>query len=112
MPAGELRERVAFDKRAAASDGYGNEEGDFAEQFTRAARIQPKLGGEQVLASRLVGVQPFIIRVRYDSMTATVTEAWRIRDARNGAQYAIRSKANVDERRRYIDFLCETGVAI
>lgn len=111
MSAGELRERVAFDQRATVSDGYGNRQSTFVEQFSRPARIQPLRGGEQVQASRLTGTQPVIIRVRYDSQTKIIAPEWRARDTRSGLAYSIKSLMNTDEHKRYIDLLATGGEA-
>lgn len=113
MPAGELRERVSFQKRGATSDIYGNTQtGDFEEQFVVAARIRPRLGGEQVMAARLAGTQPVTITVRWSAQTKTIAPEWRARDARTGTIYNIRSIVNPDEKHRYIDVLAEAGVAV
>src|SRR5688572_5318326 len=72
MSAGELRERIAFDRRALISDGYGNEQGDWEEQFIRWGRLRPRLGGEQVMAARLQGVQPYTIKVWFDNKTRQI----------------------------------------
>lgn len=110
MPAGELRERIAFDEIAEDETSYGVAAGDWDEMFRRAARIRRLVGGEPVIAERLTGVQPVVITVRSDSDTRTVTTAWRIRDVRTSAAYQIRA-VTADEKRRYIDFLCEIGPA-
>jgi SPP1 family predicted phage head-tail adaptor len=94
-----------------AEDAEGGETvGDWTEQFTCAARIRPLVGSEPVIAQRLTGVQPAVITVRSSSLTRTVDSSWRIRNARTGTQYNIRA-VTPDERRAYIDFLCEAGVA-
>lgn len=115
MTASDLRDRVAFEQQQAASDGYGNAEGEFAEEFRRAAQIIPRLGGETVIAARLSGRQPVTIRVRQDSQTRQVDESWRVRDVRKGTIYQIRSKVDprqhATEHGMYIDLLCEAGVA-
>lgn len=111
MPAGELREKVTFGERAYLSDGYGGQIGDFADQFTVAARIRPMKGGEDVLASRLTGIQPVIITVRYSSDTRQIAPDWSARDARTGTIYAIKSIMNTDERKRYLDILATSGEA-
>jgi head-tail adaptor len=116
--AGDLRERVTFQRRGELSDGFGNEvTGDWADQFTVAARVQARLGGEEVVASRLAGVQPLILTVRSSSQTRQVTSGWRAYDARAGINadgepkrlFNIRSSANVDERNAFIDFLVSEG---
>jgi SPP1 family predicted phage head-tail adaptor len=119
MAAGKLRERVIFESRTpdADGDGAGNFEQGFVERFRCAAQITPLKGGEAVQASRLSGVQPCIIRVRYSSASRQVTPDWRILNARlndtrgNPVAYNIRSGMNTDEKREYLDFMCESGVA-
>lgn len=111
---GELRERVAFDKRGIFSDGYGNEvAGDFAEQFIVPARIWPQkgIGNETLTAARMTGLQPMVIRVRVSNQTLQITNAWRARDVRRGIAYNIRSVANMDEHRAYLDILAQSGEA-
>lgn len=117
--AGALRERVIFQSRMpdAGGDGAGNFEDAFEERFRCAAAITPLKGGEAVQASRLAGVQPFIIRVRYSAASREATPDWRILNTRlndtKGAPvtYNIRSLMNLDLKRKYLDFLCESGVA-
>jgi head-tail adaptor len=109
VTAGELRERVAFDRRALVSDGYGNEEGDWEEQFVEPARIRPLRGGEQVMASRLQGVQPVIIKVRVSSKTRQIETDWRARDVRTNVIYALHTTANTDEKKKYFEILATAG---
>jgi hypothetical protein len=123
--AGQLREKVAFDERANQSDGYGNEEGDFVEQFQRRAGFTFLRGGETVIAGRLEGRQPIVVRVRADSSTRRIQPDWRMRDLRNGSWqgasgeplywagpvYAVRSVAPVDDGRMFLDVTVEGGVA-
>lgn len=112
MSAGELRERVAFEYRAAVDDGYGNEvSGDWTLGFRCAARIKPLRGGESVQAARLAGKQPVAITVRVSSNTRAVTTDWRVRDTRTDEVYNIRSKVNPDEKRAYFEMECDSGVA-
>ncbi len=110
--AGALSEIVAFESRAVIDDGYGNEvSGDWTERFKANARIQPIKGGESVIADRLQGTQPVVIRVRYEPQSLSANTDWRVRDLRAGVIYQIKSQANMDEKRRYIEFLAIAGVA-
>jgi len=112
MSAGKLRERVFFEKRAAAAaDEYGNEEDVWVPQFLVWAERIPRLGGETFEAARLSGVQPYTLKVRSSSDTRLVTPAWRARDKNTNAIYNIRSIANPDQKNNYLDVLVETGVA-
>ena len=117
MSASELRERLAFDARAdldlnsPPGDGYGNTEGDWQERFKVAAGVKPLKGGEDVLASRLTGVQPVVIRIRYSNQTLAITAAWRARDVRSGVEYALTAIADMDGRKEYLDILATAGAA-
>lgn len=109
MPAGELRERLAFSQQAAQSDGQGGETTSWADVFTCAARVRPKLGGEEVTAARLAGRQPVMITVRYSSDAVQITTDWRARDVRSGDVYNLRAVAP-DERKQWVEILAEKGV--
>lgn len=113
MPgAGDLRDRLRFEKRTATADEYGNPvTGEFASQFSRAVQIKPLKGGEEVIASRLQGTQPVVIIARYDSMTRLITPEWRAVDAGDGTVYAIRTAADMDRRHQWIEMMAEAGVA-
>lgn len=109
---GEMRERVAFEARTVSDDGFGNPvSGDFAEVYRCAAHIAPKLGGETIIASRLTGTQPMLITVRVCAALKTLGTDWRVRDVRHGTVYNIRSIANPDEKRRYLEILAVAGEA-
>ncbi|WP_283195495.1 head-tail adaptor protein [Rhizobium sp. AN80A] len=121
--AGRLKEKVAFDERADQDDGSGNIQGGFVEKFQRRAGFTFLRGGESVVASRLEGRQPIVVRLRRDSDTLKIQQDWRMRDTRNGAWqgvgderywdgpiYAVRSIAVTDDR-QFLDVMVESGVA-
>lgn len=112
MPgAGELNERLAFQKRvAAADDGYGNREGSWQEQFRCAAKVQPLRGSETVIAQRLAGVQPVIISIRSCTDARRVEPFWRAVDTRRGTVYNLKAGANFDEVNEFVTFMAEAGV--
>ena len=101
--AGELRWRVDFEQRAEVD---GDRLGDFVAEFDRRAKFTFLRGSEPVLAQRLQGVQPVVIRVRAEARTRAVTAEWRIRDRRSGKLYEIKS-VTPDESGAWIDFLAE-----
>lgn len=111
QPIGQMRERVAFDKRTVVSDDLGNEQGDWTEQLVAWARVRPLVGGETVQGARLQGEQPVVISIHSSSDAAAITPEWRARDARTGTLYNIRSIANNDERRAYLDITAIAGQA-
>jgi head-tail adaptor len=113
--AGELRHRIAFDKRQDvnpdAPDDLGNVQSVFVEQFVVWAKVQAKFGGEAVAAARLVGQQPVTIVVRSSAQTRRIATDWRARDVCTGTIYAIRSIVDPDDRRQWLEILTQTGVA-
>lgn len=81
---GDLRESVTFQKRAAVSDDYGNEQtGAWTDQFTVFASIMAARGREEVLAQRLQGVRPVEIQVWQTPDTMKIDPSWRAVNARN-----------------------------
>lgn len=108
--AGQLYQRVAFEKKGTASDGYGGTVTGWAEQFQCRAGYTHLRGGESVMAARLEGTHSIVIRVRASSNTRVVTTDWRVRDARTGTIYNIRDITAGDDR-AFLDVLVQSGVA-
>lgn len=116
--AGDLRDRVGFYKPVETDDGYGNTQIGFPPVPTVgpfAAQIVAKLGGESVLQGRLAGTNLVNITVRASADAKQVTTAWRARDERAGVDYNIRSIIDpykgTAQRGRFLEMLCEQGVA-
>lgn len=111
MSAESLQDRVAFDKRVTIEDEYGATIGDFEEQFVVAASFQYLKGGESVLAARLTGTQPVIIRVRSSSDTVQIATDWRARNARDDTVYNIKSIMPAPINGDFLDVLATAGEA-
>jgi head-tail adaptor len=110
--AGDLRHRVTFAKRQTIDDGMGNViSGDWQDQFTTAASVVARFGGESVLAARLAGQQPYTVIVRQSAQTKQIGVDWRAKDARSGLELAIRSIVDPDDAHAYFEMLCQSGVA-
>ena len=109
--AGSLSERIGFEAEVEGDDGYGGVIIGFAEQFVEPARLEPRVGSEPVIASRLQGIQPFTMTIRSNERTRTITPAWRARNKRTGVVYAIKSVVNIDERNQWIELLVVEGEA-
>jgi SPP1 family predicted phage head-tail adaptor len=86
----ELRHRVAFDERTSTSDGYGNTQGAFVEQFKSWAAFRPRGGSESVAAERLEGRNLIGVYVRSTPQTRQIKSDWRMRDVRTGQIYAVK----------------------
>lgn len=108
--AGELRERIAFDKITSTDSVYGTVAGAWVEQFQCRAGVRCLVGSEPVIAQRLLGVQPVVITVRSSTNTRLVDPSWRIRDANSGVVYQIKA-CTPDAKRMWIDILASAGVA-
>ncbi|MEZ0212439.1 MAG: head-tail adaptor protein [Xanthobacteraceae bacterium] len=112
MAGGELRGIVAWEYRMAVNDRLGDpNSGPWAEAFRCSARLTPLVGSEAVIASRLQGVQPYLIRVRVSSQTRQITTEWRARNARTGVEMAIKTISNRDEKGQFLDIMAVEGIA-
>ncbi|QIX20769.1 head-tail adaptor protein [Agrobacterium pusense] len=109
--AGSLSERIGFEAEVEGDDGYGGVTLGWSEVFVEPARLEPRVGSEPVIASRLQGLQPYSMTIRSNERTRTITSAWRARNKRTGALYAIKSAVNIDERNQWIELLVVQGEA-
>ncbi|MGM4906259.1 phage head closure protein [Tardiphaga sp. 866_E4_N2_1] len=108
---GSLRHRIVFDCREEAEDDYGNTQSGWVEKFAVWAEVKPKLGGETILAARLQSQNAVNITVRQNSKTILVQPDWRVRDVREGKEYAIKSIIDPDDGGAWLEMLCQIGVA-
>jgi head-tail adaptor len=108
--AGPLYHLCAFDQPVEAEDGYGNFTSGFAEQFQLHGNFTFLRGGETVMASRLQGQKPAIVRIRACHDAERITPDWRMRDVREDVAYNIRSITLAPDR-GYFDLLVQAGVA-
>jgi head-tail adaptor len=108
---------MTFAKPDDVTDEYGNVASGWADQFTVAANITPRLGGETVEAARLAGRQVVIIRVRYTDQSRKIAPEWKATDLREPRTvYNIRSAVDPNlgdgGHGHWIDMLAESGVAV
>lgn len=111
MRAGALFQKVTFQSPAAGSDGYGGTVDGWKDEFTCRASFLYAGGGEAVQAARLEGNGIMKVRLRSSVQTRSITQEWRMKDARSCQAYNIRE---VDPRtdRFWIYLLVERGVAV
>lgn len=110
MQAGKLCERFAFSKRNEVDDGLGNKQGEWVEATPVAAERIWLRGGETVMADRLSGRTPAIVKVRSSIAARQITTDWRCRDTRSGEMFNVR-QVMPSVKRDEIEFLVEKGVA-
>lgn len=110
--AGDLRDKFIFFKRIKTDDGAGNQSGEWAEQFSRRARLTFRDGNEAVIAARLSGKQPAFLLIRKSSETDQITTEWCCRDAHTGTDYNIRAVSFDPATRQYLKLNIEAGVPL
>ena len=112
MGAGARKQVLAYETRLEIDDGAGNPvSGPWTEQFKMSAQVHPLRGTEAVMASRLQGIQPYLVTVRFSATTtAAIATDGRLCDTRTGTTYNITS-AVPREKRDYVDVLCVAGTA-
>lgn len=109
--AGGLHDYYGFESRDPVSDGYGNDiSGPWVERFAAHAETIPVRGGETVLAARLEGRQPVMLRVRSSIAARAVSTDWRCHDKRNDTYFNVRA-LTLSPDRAFIEMLAEAGVA-
>lgn len=111
--AGKLRSLLAFQRRGEVEDDYGNVQvGKWGTAFTAHAELIPLRGGEAVMASRLDGRQPYVIRIRSSSQSRAVDASWQIVDARNESRvFAIKAIVDPDNKNAWLDITATLGEA-
>lgn len=109
---GALRERLTFQSPTPFDDEMGNLTEGWSDEFTVWARLQPRVGGESVLAARLTGTQVYLIHVRSSTDTLRISSDWRAVHANDGRVFQIKSPSrNMDEKRAYLEMDAQLGVA-
>lgn len=101
--AGNLRNKIILQRRTA--DANGDLLGPFEDVITRRAEIIYLRGGEPVMAQRLQGVQPAVVAVYADSVTRTVTNAWRLIDDRTKQIHEITAPPTMTADRQWVEIL-------
>ena len=107
---GRLSDRMAFDAPTATPNGGGGTVQGWAVQHECWAGVTYLRGTEPVIAARLVGVQPVVIRVRNCAAARAIASDWRARDMRTGVIYALAGNAVPTDDRAYLDFMAKIGV--
>ncbi len=106
---GELRHRLIIQAERATGDGGGGQSGPWADPVTVATvwgRVEPLTGGERLRALRLEGRLSHRVVIRH---RAGITPAMRI--VFGSRVFNIRAVIDREERDRFLELLCEEGVA-
>lgn len=115
MQSGYLIHRVAFDAPVQVADGHGGIETGWGlpqDAVTARAHFRWLRGSEPVIAARLAGRQPVVATVHATAATKAITPAWRMRDLHTGTVFNIRTGPVPSDDRLWLEFTCESGVAV
>lgn len=107
-PVGQRRDRILFKYLAdtGETDDYGN---PIVTEFIYGpfwCRVQPLKGSETVIAARLTGKQPVIVTAPWSPAIANMKSDWTMTDDA-GKVYDLKSVANMDERKQFLEILAE-----
>ena len=109
--AGLFIQRVAFDQRAEVEDEYGNMVAGWTEQFQARAHFEYLRGSETVMAGRLAGQEPMLVRIRTSANARRIENEWQMRDkGDNDKPYNV-TDVTWDNSRAVIDLIVVGGVA-
>ncbi|MDO1560418.1 head-tail adaptor protein [Brevundimonas sp. 2R-24] len=101
--AGDLRQRVKFQRRVNTINDYGNAVGSWQDlAVERACSLAPTRGGEDVQAGRVQGRASWDCWVRSDSGTRTIVPGDRAVDTRTGQAFNVAFAGDMDGRRIWI----------
>jgi head-tail adaptor len=115
MPAGALRERVTFQRRAPAGDGMGNTLGawaDIPDCIGVAAELTPLRHGEVVLSEGVQGRILYRVTVRFTDALAALQVGDRMKDTRSARTFNVSAPPiNPDQKRHYLQIQAQLGGA-
>lgn len=106
LSAANLREPLVFQRQTLTSDGKGGQAITWQTLFSTYGEVKPLSGRETMFAMKLEGKVTHRIYIRYRS---DLTEVDRV-VVRN-EPYQIRAVLNIEMRNRWLELLCEQGVA-
>lgn len=106
MKSGRLRHRVQFQRLGEGTDRYGQTSTDFSDLGDKIyANVRETTGKERIVAGSVENARTATIRVRKSPFTDGVDEADQV--IARGETWRISGIANVDDRDKFLDMLCE-----
>lgn len=104
---GDLRRKLVFSRREKSSGTRGVKVTGFIEQFQAWGDIRLLRGGEEVIGSRLEGVQPAIATVRASPKSAQITSGWIFES--QGQTWNVKEPPRLTEDRLFYEMLVSRG---
>ncbi len=118
MSAGQLNQKITFQRREVIEDPFGGTRGEWVDQFTLPGRLEPRYGSnsESLMAARMQSMQPYNLTIRGSTAARQITASWRAYDARAektgdkpNRVFGIKTVVNPDERNAYLEMLVVEG---
>jgi len=106
LTAGKLREPLTVQRKMTVSDGMGGQVIQWVDLFTTRGDVRPLSGREALQAMQLNATVTHKIYIRY---RADLTPADRI--VMRGQPLQIRAALNMEMKNRWLELLCDAGVA-
>ena len=114
MAIGKLRHKLHIQTQTRTSDGGGSQAVSYSDSFSVFGSIMPKTGSERVFGDQLEERVTHIITTRF-SRKITFKNRIEYRFNRDGENFSrifnIKRVINKNTRDRYLEILCEEGVA-
>lgn len=109
MSIGQFRKKLYFERSKRADDGGGGAAITWIPAWSCWGSIQPERGREVLAAGRLESSNGAVIRIRSSAAAREIDASYRVKDGDD--IYVVRSIINPDQRGRFLDLVCEKGVA-
>lgn len=113
-PLGKMRQKLFLQTQSRTADGGGSEAVSFSTSATIMGYIQPRGGGERMFGDQLEERITHIITIRH---RRDVSHKNRLvyEYKKNGVTYTrifnVRRTINRDSKDKFLDIMCEEGVA-
>lgn len=104
--AGKLRNKISLEREVVTPDGFGGSSHVWVEIKTFRAYIKPVSGSERLHSQRLEASMSHKVFIRYNN---DIMPTDRINY--NGRFFQIRAVINIEERNKWLELVCEEGVA-
>ena len=110
----DLREQIQIQSASRSADGGGSARVTFSTSATVSGAIRPTGGNERFFADQLEGVTTHIITIRFRNGLTHANRLVQVstRDSVTTTRtFNIKRVIDRDNRHKYLDILCEEGVA-